>query len=771
MAKSKKRKYPKPHTTKNLSQGGAIENAKKTFEKNLKHKKYDRNEKNYSKIISKVIYGKFQRTLKIFQNHEHRKDIIASGKMTDIYFSRRTEAYTEYASKIAEIFEDKFENINIEDELASICSMPLVTNLDELEDIWYISTAISIFILDALRESRTLNEAIIYIPSDRKKTSAVEFPYGFNDSCHSTELIQGMIFLITNRNDDVKPFDDSDHIFYNHASVKRTTKNVQPFVQTKTPDIQDKDKYEQQLRKEAASMTCRERLDKILSYIHEDIINKACDRFEDKMIKYTEKILFHINKIDAQNETLIKKAFSELDRLSELSHKSKSTCGNLCNLKSIQPQKPDSISIFSDCINPLNSISDDLPDIYSDVVSTIEKILEYEGQINSMKDNKYYAIAHLLGRECINADVSNEVREEYKNLTIENPYEICFAAFYLLDTGSNLPWLIELCGAIIDKAALLLPWYIDPMYLEGEDEDEKAAEPIALYDYTENEKDTHSPDYTDYFSWIENGYKRVPKNNLSSVNLPQIIYYYTGYIMPRNTHMFDGKESVLKKSGFTAKQTDTLKAILSLAECAHRKARLPQTEEPVPDDDMTDADLQSAVTALRSNAAKKDLEISSLKRSLHHAEKKAEDEHKKYEKLEEEYSSVKQELNDLRELVFNLQNDTEPESDKNDKIQFPYTVTRKVISVGGHASWQKAIKQLLPNVIFIDPFTTPDSNLIRNADVLWFQTNAINHSLYYKLLDISRQRNITVRYFSYASAEKCAEQVVMNEEENEAGDI
>lgn len=53
--------------------------------------------------------------------------------------------------------------------------------------------------------------------------------------------------------------------------------------------------------------------------------------------------------------------------------------------------------------------------------------------------------------------------------------------------------------------------------------------------------------------------------------------------------------------------------------------------------------------------------------------------------------------------------------------------------------------------------------MIRRADVIWIQTNAMAHSYYYKIIDEARKYGIRVRYFSYASAQKCAEQIVVDE--------
>ena len=55
------------------------------------------------------------------------------------------------------------------------------------------------------------------------------------------------------------------------------------------------------------------------------------------------------------------------------------------------------------------------------------------------------------------------------------------------------------------------------------------------------------------------------------------------------------------------------------------------------------------------------------------------------------------------------------------------------------------------------------TGLIRRADVVWIQTNAISHGYYYKIIDEVRKYDVRVRYFSYASAQKCAEQIVADE--------
>ena len=57
--------------------------------------------------------------------------------------------------------------------------------------------------------------------------------------------------------------------------------------------------------------------------------------------------------------------------------------------------------------------------------------------------------------------------------------------------------------------------------------------------------------------------------------------------------------------------------------------------------------------------------------------------------------------------------------------------------------------------------------IIRRADVVWIQTNCIGHKSYYNIIDLARKYGRKVRYFKYASATKCAEQVVEEEENSE----
>ena len=80
------------------------------------------------------------------------------------------------------------------------------------------------------------------------------------------------------------------------------------------------------------------------------------------------------------------------------------------------------------------------------------------------------------------------------------------------------------------------------------------------------------------------------------------------------------------------------------------------------------------------------------------------------------------------------------------------------IVFGGHDSFLREIRQKLPDITYVSTrLYNFDPNIIRNADVVWIQNNAISHPQYWRVVRISKIYGVQIRYFAYASAEKCAE--------------
>ena len=67
--------------------------------------------------------------------------------------------------------------------------------------------------------------------------------------------------------------------------------------------------------------------------------------------------------------------------------------------------------------------------------------------------------------------------------------------------------------------------------------------------------------------------------------------------------------------------------------------------------------------------------------------------------------------------------------------------------MGGHSQWQNKMKEYLPNCRFISPdMLNFDINILSNVDIVFIYTNYLNHGMYYKVIDIIREREIKLEY-------------------------
>jgi hypothetical protein len=350
-------------------------------------------------------------------------------------------------------------------------------------------------------------------------------------------------------------------------------------------------------------------------------------------------------------------------------------------------------------------------------------------------------------------------------MQFENPYELCFALLYLIETDDDMPWCYGAGCGLMSEVCESLPWGVyeydefedevlyssdytadssddeEELPADGEPEEDLEGEAEKAEEEPAEEKPVEMPD------WYERRYESP--DDFFPRSLAQILYEETGCILPRDLHRYDVKAKMLREYG--VKDEDGILTMMTSLASARR------SHEPLNFRDY-----------YRLNPGKKEekednsedlkKEIKRLRDALHDAEKASRDAKRELEKAQSEARLEHRELADLRELVFNRENVEEeaPEQGEFEK----YIVSQRTVVFGGHDSWVKAIKPLLDGEIrFIDKDLVFDVNIIRNADVLWIQPNAMSHKMYYRIVDNARLYKKPVRYFTYASAVKCAEQV------------
>ena len=165
-----------------------------------------------------------------------------------------------------------------------------------------------------------------------------------------------------------------------------------------------------------------------------------------------------------------------------------------------------------------------------------------------------------------------------------------------------------------------------------------------------------------------------------------------------------------------------------------------------------------------AQAAELSRRLKESQKLLYEAERNARQLREQLQSAEADTLRDRAELSQLRETLFTLRvREGQPEEAPNPEMEFPYQTKRRIVAFGGHDTWRKAIRPMLPGVRFFDREMLPDVNTIRSADVVWIQANALSHKFYYRIIDTVRKENIPVRYFGAASARKCAEQLALDE--------
>lgn len=118
-------------------------------------------------------------------------------------------------------------------------------------------------------------------------------------------------------------------------------------------------------------------------------------------------------------------------------------------------------------------------------------------------------------------------------------------------------------------------------------------------------------------------------------------------------------------------------------------------------------------------------------------------ENRSLQKSLEEVEKNKEEVSQLREFLFNLDNEEEYIG----KIVDNKIESLKGVVVGGTYKWQLKMKERFSgwNYIGMDNLNF-DENIIKNADVVVIYVNCLSHALYYKVINIIRKYDVKVKY-------------------------
>ena len=403
-----------------------------------------------------------------------------------------------------------------------------------------------------------------------------------------------------------------------------------------------------------------------------------------------------------------------------------------------------------------------------------------------------------MDKEYCASECGEDVAALMEETHIDDPFELCFALLYLIDDPKqesktstaeridpyDLPWLYGACTSFMHTVVNELPWafeeyeeYNDLVWHPDltEDDEEKTLE--------NNNTGMKKPALPDYYE------RKYLSDDDEKRSLAQIIYEETSCVLPRYMKKYDGEIRYLRTYGARAKDMPFLLSVMNMSGSAMRQQKAlnfdkdssfmfphfwnPEEEaETEPDEqeeigkeekELSREELQEQVKTLQAQLKEYQVQAKQLRSSVHSLEQEARKAEKAMEQEKTAAEMEHRELADLRELVFNQENGEEEMPDESDD-SFPYEVQADTLVFGGHSTWLKSIRQMLKgNIRFIDKDLHFDVNIVRNAERIWIQPNALSHTQYYRIIDTARLFHKPVRYFAYASALKCARQLAMGE--------
>lgn len=354
--------------------------------------------------------------------------------------------------------------------------------------------------------------------------------------------------------------------------------------------------------------------------------------------------------------------------------------------------------------------------------------------------------------------------ELFLGFHIEEPYAICAAYLLLERDGDVLANLNMLTVNVLICAERCLPWGADEAYSYAEPFEDGKPDLSLQYSYhpRENAEEEGLPD------------PDIEEGDLLSES--QLFYLATGYALPRGQAPSSRLKDWFQEQGVPEGRAEALAWGAWFA--AHMDDLKAQRPVPFGSPDDFDDFLKSLDEELTEMAGKAESEtedsaaraaglsrqLKESRKALHEAEQGMRQLQERIRTLEADTLRDRSELSQLRETLFSLRSkEDQPEETQETEIEFPWETKRRIVAFGGHDTWRKAIRPMLPGVRFFDREMLPDVNTVKSADVVWIQPNALSHKFYYRIIDTVRKENIPVRYFGSASARKCAEQLVVDE--------
>ncbi len=644
-----------------------------------------------------------------------RTELMERSDMTPGKLARREQATITY---LREALKKLREVHDVQSALYAYANNnlnPLLGGYDEMERRHCLSTAAAIWIMDQLAQQDKLNEMLALIPDKLVPVPLVEgaaykdelYPLVL-DSDYETDDIVSLARLICHRNDElVSP-----------AMVHC------PMGDEWTVSFD---------RKPTEGYPQRNAFEKIMAMLDAEAVQRAVKNFERKIWEFY-KLAFKIDQVSQDRAELEARKFLKAKREQSFFQENR----NVINLSSHPRFSPDD----------RNSLYGQLAE------ARLQQ--EYDAFLSDMLLPVFACCAYPNEREKIVRQLSGRIPKELSDrlihFSVDDPYETCFAILWLLDQGSDLPWLTYGAWSVAYTALDQLPFVVRPAHRILSQNPGNLTPMLSGHRYPGSK-----------FAGEEDS-DGDTVNRTFGRNLSQLLFESTGTIWPRRRNLTPVSEELthalddLRKEGVNPYQL-LLTPLAGKAVSSIANALLHM--DPLPEETQPEQPEQEDLLKLKHQLSRQRRELAAYREEGHQKDKRIESLKDETDAQKDAMETMRQELAELREIVYRQTNGRTPAEPPVDSgITFPAHTAGKILSFGGHTSWLNAIRPLLPDVRFVSPDSLPNEAAIRNADVIWLQPNCLSHADFYKIIDLVRREEKPLHYFTWASAEKCAEQLL-----------
>lgn len=443
-------------------------------------------------------------------------------------------------------------------------------------------------------------------------------------------------------------------------------------------------------------------------------------------------------------------------------------------------------------LEELRAISDKADSLYNEIENIYNQRCEHIFKMLALS-----AHVHSL-RKC--KDLVNEGAEEGQAemvemlIPVEDPYALSFAFLWGLENNNVWTWAAGFGELLMNRIFRLTPWSVserneesitrrinevnltrarEDRYTISKDDEGKIQVKdrddfvvCKIVDSVKQEEEKKDEDTQEELPPLDIGFLADDfaihnKKDGTYYGYEQLLYRETGFLLPAANDYIRKVYDAYINAGMEASKA-TIMAFMSGALHASRSKYadiVSGSKEATNDEEEKQAEIHSLEESLRDAEAR----IAKEKDRLYEAEKRIRELEEELEEKKRDSEMEQKELAELREIVFLLESGEETEEQAEDEVEWPYDVQKPTVVFGGHDSWARAITPMLKGDIrFIDKDAAYhfDTKLLKKAESIWIQANAISHSAYYRIMDTARLLHKQIHYFTNASATICARQLV-----------